>query len=153
MNKYDGRQYRPRCADCGLFVRYDADSYTPYGCADPEAPEPYAPSYICAKCSEKDYKEWLQGFKNGRRWGNWQKSRSEMRAAKECGLAYVGSGGVGMIGTKDWASSHQYITQEEYDRLSAMPYWGYCKVCGAERKGGYCGDEKCIESSKSRVAA
>lgn len=140
---------RPRCGDCGAFVSYDADQYTPYGCADPEAPEPYDPTYLCKKCSEKDYREWLKKFQAGVRYGNWGKSRGEQRAAKKCGLVYVGSSGVGVLGTKEFASSHQYISKEEYDRLSALPYWGWCEICGAVRKGGYCSDNTCPRAFKS----
>ena len=150
MYNYDGRKDRPRCADCGVYVSYDADQYTPYGCANPEAPEPYDPSYLCKKCSKADYKNWLKHFKNGGRYGNWSKSNGEIRAAKECGLAYVGSSGVGTLSTADWADAYQYITQVEYDRLSALPYWGYCKICGKEMKNAYCSDDSCIKSFKSK---
>jgi hypothetical protein len=64
----------------------------------------------------------------------------------------VGASGVGTLRTNDFASSHQYITKKEYDRLSKLPYWGYCKVCGAERKGGYCGDDNCFESFATKTA-
>ena len=37
-----------------------------------------------------------------------------------------------------------------YDRLNKLPYWGYCKVCGAVRKGGYCSVESCKESFEQR---
>jgi hypothetical protein len=133
-----------QCEVCGKFVSYNADSYVPYGCPDPEYPEPYEPRFYCTKCSEKQYQWYLKRFKEGSRYGDWQKSNAEIRAAKECHLAWVGSDGVGiMIGTPEekegkHADSHQYIDQKEYDRLKKYPYWGYCRHCGAEIKGGSC---------------
>jgi hypothetical protein len=142
-----------RCAYCWVFVSYDADSYTPYGCSSYDPPEPYDPEYLCLKHSEEVYQSFLKSFRAGSRSGDWQKSRAEMRAAKKCGLAWVGTNGVGMLGSKDWASAHRYITQEEYDRLAKLPYWGYCKACGAERKNGYCSIESCTESFKTQTAS
>mgnify|MGYP000857457324 FL=1 len=134
------------CDICGLFCKY-YDEWTPYGCADPEEPEPYDPSHICKKCFPKVKANWIERFKKGYRSGDWHKSRAEVEAARTCGLAW--SNGIGPLGTKDWANAHRYITQEEYDRLSKLPYWGYCKKCGMVRKGGYCSDKKCSESFKS----
>jgi len=132
MNKY-----QPRCAVCNKFVSYDADSYIPYGCADPENPEPYDPSYLCSEHAEEEYKDYVRDFTNGKRSGEWTKSQAEMRAARECGLAWIGSNGVGILGDKNgnWKDAHQYIDQKEFDRLKALPYWGYCKSCGYARKG------------------
>jgi hypothetical protein len=136
-------QEKPRCAYCGVFVSYDADSYTPYGCSSYDPPEPYDPEYVCSKHSEELYADFIRQFKQGSRYGDWQKSRAEIRAAKDCGLAWVGGDGVGTFGTSDFAHGYEYITQEEFDRLSALPYWGYCKICGAERKNGYCSNVAC----------
>lgn len=133
------------CDECGLFCSY-FDEYTPFGCADPEYPEPYEPSHICKKCFPKIKKRWIKKFKEGYRYGNYLKSRAEMESAKECGLKW--SNGIGMLGTKDFADAHQYITKKEYDRLAKLPYWGYCKVCGTERKGGYCSNQKCEKRFK-----
>ena len=72
-------------------------------------------------------------------------TKAEREAAKECGLRYVYNG-VGTLGTKNWAGAHQYITTEEYNRLNKLPYWGYCKICGTVRNGGYCSDNHCKES-------
>ena len=145
MNKY-----QPRCTVCNVFVPYDADSYIPYGCADPEAPEPYDPEYYCAKHAEETYKDFVKDFTAGKRSGEWTKSQAEMRAAKECGLAWVGSGGVGILSDKNgnWQDPHKYIDQKEYDRLKALPYWGYCKNCGAENKSGSC-SKSCTKTTLS----
>lgn len=135
------------CDKCGLFCSpKTADEYTIYGCSSYDPPEPHDPAHICKRCWGKVKKEWINGFKKGYRDGDWQKSRAEQEAAKECGLKWVGSGGVGMLGTKDFADSHQYIDKKEFDRLNKLPYYGYCKKCGAERKGGYCSDKKCSKS-------
>jgi len=132
--------YQPRCSYCNKFVPYGADYYVPYGCANPEAPEPYDPSFLCKKHADEVYREFKKSFRNGDRSGDWTKSEAEMRAAKECGLAWVGSNGVGILGDKNgnWKEAHQYISTIEYDRLKALPYWGYCKNCGAENKSGAC---------------
>lgn len=103
--KYDGRKYRPRCEDYGIFLSYDADSYTPYGCSSYDPPEPYDPSYLCKKHSDESYAHFLKAFKDGSRYGDWCKSNAEIRAAKECGLAWVGSSGIGTLGTKDFVSA------------------------------------------------
>lgn len=146
------RDERPRCG-CGKYVGYRADSYTPYGCADPEAPEPYDPEYLCHTCAFRAYKEWVRRFNEGYRSGDWMKSRAEMRAAKACGLRWVGSNGVGVLGTLRWASSHQYIDQSRYEELAALPYWGWCGACGSENKNGYCGNNDCEKSFANKVSA
>ena len=133
------------CDICGLFCR-PVDDWTPFGCANPEYPEPYDPSHICKKCWKGVKEEWIKGFKKGNRSGDYQKSRAEIEAAEECGLKWVDSSGIGMLGTKNFADPYQYISKEEYERLDKLPYYGYCKICGAENKGGYCSDDKCKES-------
>ncbi len=133
------------CDECGLFCKY-YDEYTYYGCSNPEDPEPYDPCHICKKCFPEVKAKWVKRFKEGYRCGDWAKSRAETEAAKECGLVFIYSTGVGTLGTKDFSPNHQYITQEEYDRLDKLPYWGYCKKCGAVRKGGYCSKKTCDKS-------
>jgi len=130
------------CDECGLFCK-PYDSYTPFGCADHDYPEPYDPSHICKKCFPKVKKKWIETFKNGSRYGDWGKSRAEAEAAKECGLKWVGSGGIGTLNTKNWENGHQYIDEKEYERLEKLPYYGYCRACGAKNKGGYCSNKKC----------
>lgn len=104
---------RIRCDDCGLFCAWDDfDDYTPFGCDDPENPEPYDPSHLCGRCSEKKYLKLLQAFKEGRRWGDWQKSKAEVRAANDAGLEWVGS--TGYVDTRTYAEvRYQYIVAAE----------------------------------------
>lgn len=88
-------KYQPKCSYCGIWVPYDADSYIPLGCADPEAPEPYDPTYLCKKHEETHYQELLKSFKAGSVWyGDYHKSNGEMRAAEECGLEWVHESGL-----------------------------------------------------------
>lgn len=81
-----------QCHECYKFCTYEElDSYTPFGCDDPESPEPYDPTMLCAKCSAKLKQFYLEQFKKGNmRSGAWQKSRAEQEAAKEMGLVWVG---------------------------------------------------------------
>ena len=133
------------CDECGLFCRY-FDEYTPFGCSSYDPLEPLEPSYICEKCFPATKKRWIKKFTEGFRYGNWQKSKAEQEAAKECGLRWVNSDGIGTLGTEDFCDPYKYITKEEYERLEKMPYYGYCYKCGARNKGGYCSDETCEKS-------
>ena len=135
------------CDECGLFCK-PYDEYTPFGCQGYECLEPLDPLHICKKCFEKFKQEWVEGFKGGKRSGDYQKSMAEMEAAEECGLKWVGSG-VGVLGTSYFISDYKYINKELYDNLSKLPYWGWCMICGKERKGGYCSDPKCENSFES----
>lgn len=138
------------CDICGLFCKY-YDQWTPYGCADPSQPEPYDPCHICKKCFPKVKEDWIKKFKSGERTGDWTKSRAEEEAAEECSIKWVGSNGIGSLNTKDFANAHQYISKEEHDRLSKLPYWGYCKDCGAKREGGHCSNTKCKNYFKTLI--
>ena len=138
------------CDECGLFCR-PYDSYTPFGCQGPECLEPLDPLHICKKCFPKVKKRWIEEFKNGYRDGDWEKSRAEMEAAKECGLKWVYSGGIGILGTPYFIDQNQYISKQLFDRIVKLPYYGWCMVCGAKRKGGYCSDNKCEESFKNKT--
>lgn len=138
------------CDVCGRFCSLPVDSWTPFGCADPEAPEPYDPSHICKKCFPEVKKDWVKRFKLGYRGGNWQKSRAESEAAKECGLVWVGSSGVGMLGTKHFSDNNIYLPKKIYDNLKKLPYWGYCETCHAKNKGGYCSDPECLKSFEAK---
>ena len=80
---------RLRCYSCKKFLRIPYDSRTIFGCADPEAPEPYEPDFFCRKCSNKLHKDLLEGYKCCDRYGDWQKSKAELKAAKEAGLEWV----------------------------------------------------------------
>ncbi len=116
-------KYQARCGYCNRFVKWNSDSYTPYGCEDPGAPEPYDPVYMCKKHEEEHYLFMLKGFTSGGRSGDWYKSRAEIRAAKEAGLVWVHKG-LGEHGTEGYVGPHQYVTQEEYEEL------GWCN-CGS----------------------
>ena len=140
-----GDKWEETCAWCGGLCQ-PHDQYTNFGCSSYDPPEPLDPEYICKDCWSEYKANWVKRFRDGGKYGDWQKSNAEKEAAKECGLAWVHSGGHGMLGSKDFADSYQYITQEEYDRLDKLPYYGYCKICGKERKGGYCSDKKCEKS-------
>ena len=90
-----------QCMHCGRYARYEElDSYTPFGCSDPEAPEPYDPTIICGKCSQALYEQYKRQFKEGYRYGDWQKSDAERKAAKECGLTWVHDRGVEINGKR-----------------------------------------------------
>ena len=77
-----------QCGHCYRFCTYEEmDSYTPFGHAG--MTEPYDPTYICAKCAKELKDEFIKKFKNGGRFGDWQKSNAEIGAAKLCGLVWV----------------------------------------------------------------
>lgn len=110
------RNMRIRCDGCGLFC-VPHNEETPFGCSSYDPPEPHDPSHYCKRCSKILYKEWLKDFKGGSRYGCWQKSDAERKAAKECGLIWVDSSGIGKYGTKEW-KLYCYVTKEEYEKLS-----------------------------------
>ena len=139
----DYENYRNRCAYCGLFVSWEADSYTNFGCSSYDPPEPHDPEFLCPRHSNELYLDFLKGFKNGSRSGDWQKSNAEIKAAKECNLVWCN--GIGTLGTKNWEDGHKYISKERYDELKDLPYYGWCE-CGAVRKGGYCSVAECEKS-------
>jgi hypothetical protein len=79
-----------QCEWCGKYAKYeDLDSYTPFGCVNWEAPEPYDPTMLCSKCSCRLYEQYKERFKNGHYGGDWQKSDAELKAARECDLVWV----------------------------------------------------------------
>ena len=139
------------CDSCGKFcVPYDEE--TPFGCSSYDLPEPLDPYHYCKKCSKELEKKWLKVLKDKNNWhcGYWQKSDAERKVAKKLGLVWVNSGGVGTLGSKNWADSYQYIPKKEYDRLSNLSYYGYCSVCGSKNSGGYCSNEKCENSFQNK---
>ena len=140
MNKY-----QTLCSECRKFCR-PVDSYTPFGSQGPEGLEPLDEEYTCKKCFPKVKKGWIKNFKNGGRYGDYQKSRAEMEAAEECGLAWVSSGGIGILGTSYFIDQSKYISKQLFNRISKLPYWGWCMVCGSKNEGGYCSDKKCEKS-------
>lgn len=113
---------RSRCDYCYKYALI-ADSYTPFGCADPTDPEPYDPTDICGRCSEKDYQKWLQTLSAGSRHGNWCKSNGEVRAAKECGLVWVGNTGTLRDVETGSHVMNRYILETEKHRY--VPYLTY----------------------------
>ena len=132
------------CSKCNKPCR-PFDSYILFGSQGPEGLEPLDEEYICEKCFPKVKKEWIKNFKHGGRDGDYCKSRAESEAAKECGLAWVGSG-TGILGTSYFLEQGQYVSKQLFGRISKLPYWGWCMVCGAKRTGGYCSDKKCEKS-------
>jgi len=153
---YD-KNYRIKCDTCGEYcIPYDEE--TPFGCKNEEDPEPYDPYFYCKKCAKKLEKEWLKHFENGDRSGYYQKSNAEIKAAKKFKLKWVDSSGIGMLpgnnsirNSETWADPYQYISEKRYNKLEKLPYWGYCKVCGKERKGGYCSNKNCKESFENKT--
>ena len=71
-------------------------------------------------------------------------------AAKQCELKWVGSGGVGVLGTEHFIDSFQYVDKELYDKISKLPYWGWCMKCGSKRVGSYCSNKKCDNCFESK---
>jgi hypothetical protein len=131
------------CDECGLFCK-PYDEYTNFGCSS----EPLEPNHICRKCYPKVRQGWIKTFRDGGRNGDWQKSNAEIEAAKICKLKWVGSNGVGILGTNYFLENYRYYDEKLYDRMAKLPYFGWCMKCGAKRKGGYCSDKKCSESFK-----
>jgi hypothetical protein len=81
-----------QCEWCGRFFSYEnMDSFTSFGCASYNPPEPFDPTCICGKCSHALYEKYKARFKSGTFIGDWQKSNAELKAAKECNLTWVGS--------------------------------------------------------------
>lgn len=108
------------CDSCHLFCN-PVDQETPFGCADPEQPEPFEPSHYCAKCQPKNLEQWREHFKAGGRSGYWEKSNAENLAAKEAGLVWIGSSGVGTYGTETDSGNYRYITEERYNQIKDLP--------------------------------
>ncbi|MBW2968535.1 hypothetical protein KY314_00245 [Candidatus Woesearchaeota archaeon] len=146
INNYKGI----RCDECGKICSpVGVDEYVPFGCQGPECLEPLDAEHICKKCFPKVKKEWIKEFKEGYRNGDFQKSRAETEAAEECGLRWVNSG-VGILGTRYFLDSHQYVNKELYESMEKLPYWGWCMKCGSERDGGYCSNKKCDNCFESK---
>lgn len=106
-----------QCQWCGRFCKYEEmDSYTPYGCASYDPPEPHDPTYICKKCSQSLKEDWIEKFKNGRlSYGDWQKSQAEIEAAKECDLVWVGN--TSKIKWKGRELFCEYVPRKIYNKL------------------------------------
>ena len=90
QNNNGGRMKDNQCHHCYKFSRYeDMDSYTPFGCASYDPPEPFDPTRICKECSEELKQKFIERFKKGIYWGDWHKSKAEIEAAKEYGLKWL----------------------------------------------------------------
>lgn len=96
MEKYDARKYRDRCCHCGVYVGYEADSGTLYGCKEYDPPEPHDPHYYCKQHAKEEYKnllDQLKTVKEGRfsvYW--WQKPGWYMKAIKDAGFTLESDG-------------------------------------------------------------
>lgn len=113
------KNYHIICDSCGKFC-IPVDEETPFGCDDPEAPEPLDPYHYCKKCFKKQKKWWLDKLADKKNWryvGMWQKSRAEMEAAEKLGLVWLHSNGVGAYNSDDKYDPYQYILKTEYERL------------------------------------
>ena len=122
------------CDECGLFAKQDrsTDRRTSYGCADPEAPEPYDPTHICERCWPKYKAGWEAAFDRNPDAvafrGDWQKSRAEQEAAADRGLIWLGGDGAGKwtsaFGRAEGAPTtfraHCWVTPDEHARLVAI---------------------------------
>ena len=113
-----------KCSDCGKFIRQPFDQRTTFGCANPEAPEPYDPDYFCRKCATKMYKKLLVGYKCCHRDGDWQKSNAEMKAAKEAGLEWVDSSGI-VEPFSGREIMYRYIRTADKNWIKYLPYLEY----------------------------
>ena len=127
-----------QCNVCEKNMRWAHDEYTHFGCSSYDPPEPLDPVYMCKKCSKDLKKDFIRKFNEGYRNGDWQKSNAEREAAEECGLKWVGSGGKGVLSTRYFVNAYQYIDKDRYDRLDALPYWGWCEKCAGENYGAVC---------------
>ena len=147
---YDVDNLQDYIVECGYcereinLLKEDCDSYTPYGGTGPEGLEPHEPIPLCNHCYKQRKKEWIKKFKDGYRYGEYGKSEAERQAAFECYLVWCS--GIGTLGTENWEDPHKYISQERYNQLAKLPYFGYCNVCGAVKSGGYCSNWNCEKS-------
>ena len=109
-----------QCHQCYRFCRYeDMDSFTPFGCANYEEPEPFDPTYLCKVCSEQLKQEYIKRFKEGNyKYGDWCKSRAEHEAAKECGLVWVSNNSSVEYNGK--RAFNEYIPKEIYENTNAL---------------------------------
>lgn len=98
-----------RCDECGLFcMPYDEE--IPFGTKSYEYPEPLDPYHYCKKCFPKIKKRYIKQFKEGSRYGCWQKSKAEQEAAKECGLIWIHDKWIYINGKERF---YCYITEKE----------------------------------------
>lgn len=126
----DGME-RLKCCDCGRFISRPFDQSTSFGCADPEAPEPYDPDLYCRTCAKKLYKSLLKRYSCCYRSGDWQKSNAEIRAAKEAGLEWIDSSGI-VITYSGRDIMYSYVTK--WEKRDSLPYLEYHAKRRAEKR-------------------
>lgn len=80
----DQRKYNPRCCMCNKYCGYMADKGTPYGCKDPDWPEPLDPEYWCEKCAKKEYERALKDGMD--MYLYWEVPLWQQKAMKKLGL-------------------------------------------------------------------
>ncbi len=129
MYEYESDKFT--CDDCGRFIRKPYDSSTPFGCANPESPEPYDPEHFCKKCAKKLYESFLKSYSCCGRSGDWQKSDAEIRAAKECNLVWMGESGFDI-------RSGRYIYQQYMSQWELKNFMGYGEYEKKRRDEGRC---------------
>lgn len=101
-----GDWWRPRCVNCGHFVRYDADYDIGYGSGwDTEPPDP---TYLCPKCIEKEKAHYRA---QGRMPHAWQPANWHMELAKELGFVWVHTEG------NSWGG---WVKKAEMQKLSEV---------------------------------
>lgn len=143
--------YRIKCDWCHKYCK-PFDTFQGYGCQYNDRGDicPLDEEHICKKCFDKVYDKevnsWIERFKTGYRGGDYIKSKFEKDAAKKCGLKWVGSSGVGLLGTDYFLEAGKYYDEKVFNTLSKLPYWGWCMKCGSENKNAYCSNKKCINS-------
>jgi len=93
------------------------DCYIPYGCANPDYPEPLEPTMLCMKCSENLKATFLKRFNDGKHlgYGHWQKSNAEIEAAKEAGFIWIGNNSKLQLNGR--RLFNEYIPKLIYDKL------------------------------------
>ena len=82
------KNWKPRCCACGIYCGYHADNGIPYGCNDPEYPEPLDPEYWCKKHAKEEYKKALKEGK--KMYLYYQMPMWQMKAMKKLGLKREG---------------------------------------------------------------
>jgi hypothetical protein len=73
-----------KCCVCGKFCSWNSDRGIPYGCSDPNNPEPYDLEYFCDSCAKKEYEKSLEQGEN--MYVYWEKPLWQIKAMKELGL-------------------------------------------------------------------
>lgn len=113
--------YTIKCGYCGRFC-IPTDSETPFGCADPEDPEPYDPTFFCDRCTTRLETSWEEAFARGSRSGDWMKSDAEMKAAKMAGLEWVHENGLVDTRTGNEVYYRYIVTAEKHFYVPFLEY-------------------------------